>query len=86
MTREIHKRILKPSQTRQGKFSKREGLFQKPLDIFQGKREEMRKIHPMLHMLQCYMLPKISGTSNSHMLIPLIPNKLNLSTINIRLR
>ena len=40
MTREIHKRILKPSQTRQGKFSKREGLFQKPLDIFHGKREE----------------------------------------------
>ena len=40
MTREIHMRILKPSPTRQGKFSKREGLFQKPLDIFQGKREE----------------------------------------------
>ena len=40
MTREIHKRILKPSQTRQGKFSKHEGLFQKPLDIFQGKREK----------------------------------------------
>ena len=83
MTREIHKRILKPSQTRQGKFSKREGLFQKPLDIFQGKREEMRKIHPML---QCYMLQKISGTSNSYMLIPLISDKLNLSTINIHLR
>ena len=40
MTREIHMRILKPSPTRQEKFSKREGLFQKPLDIFQGKREE----------------------------------------------
>jgi hypothetical protein len=31
---------LDNSPTRQGKFSKREGLFQKPLDIFQGKREE----------------------------------------------
>ena len=40
MTREIHMRILKPSPTRQEKFSKREGLFQKPLDIFQRKREE----------------------------------------------
>ena len=36
-------------------------------------------------MLQCYMLQKISGTSNSYMLIPLISDKLNLSTINIRL-
>ena len=44
------------------------------------------EIHPMLHMLQCYMLQKISGTSNSYMLIPLITDKLNLSAINIRLR
>ena len=51
MTREIHKRILKPSQTRQGKFSKREGLFQKPLDIFQGKREKTSEIEFSLH--QC---------------------------------
>ena len=40
MTRKIHKRTLKHPPTHQEKFSKHEGLFQKPLDIFHGKRKE----------------------------------------------
>ena len=40
MTRKIDKRTLRHPPTHQEKFSKHEGLFQKPLDIFQSKREE----------------------------------------------
>ena len=32
----IHKRILKPPPTRQGKFSKHEELFKNPLDVLQN--------------------------------------------------
>ena len=40
LTKKIHRRTLKHPPTHQEKFSKHEGLFQKPLDIFHGKREE----------------------------------------------
>ena len=51
MTRKIHRCTLKHPPTHQEKFSKHEGLFQKPLDIFHGNEKKTSDMEFSLH--QC---------------------------------